>query len=141
MTYGRVTPGVVEQLREIVGPRFVIHDDPEQMERYSRDEVTEKEYHHAPDAVVRPRTADEIARIMKMANKERIPVTPRGAGHGYVGGCVPVRGGMVLSLIRMNRIIEIDEADFVAVVEAGVQGDHRLRFLCGLRPIRRVRVS
>lgn len=57
---------------------------------------------------------------MRYADRNRVPVTARGAGHGYVGGCVPIRGGIVLSLSRMNRIKEINAADFVAVVEPGV---------------------
>lgn len=57
---------------------------------------------------------------MRLANRHRIPVTPRGAGHGYVGGCVPVKGGIVVSLERMNRILEINPGDFVAVVQPGV---------------------
>jgi len=73
-----------------------------------------------PDAVVTPRSTESVATVLKFANKFRIPVTARGAGHGYVGGCVPVAGGIVLSLARLNRILEINAADFVAVVQAGV---------------------
>jgi glycolate oxidase len=76
---------------------------------------------HLPDAVVLPRSAQSVSAALRFANQHDIPVTPRGAGHGYVGGCVPVRGGIVLSLARMNRIREINAADFVAVVEAGVK--------------------
>lgn len=72
-----------------------------------------------PEAVARPRSADSVAKLMRFANRHGIPVTPRGAGHGYVGGCVPKRGGIVLSLERMNRIKEINGGDFVAVVQAG----------------------
>ena len=75
---------------------------------------------HKPDVVVLPRSTRSVAAVLRFANQHRIPVTPRGAGHGYVGGCVPVRGGIVLSLARMNRIKEINAADFVAVVQAGV---------------------
>ncbi len=75
---------------------------------------------HQPDAVALPRTTQSVSRLLRFANQHRIPVTPRGAGHGYVGGCVPVRGGIVLSLERMNRIREINAADFVAVVQPGV---------------------
>jgi glycolate oxidase len=76
---------------------------------------------HNPDAVALPRSADSVSRLLRFANRYRLPVTPRGAGYGYVGGCVPVHGGIVLSLERMNRIKEINAADFVAVVEAGVR--------------------
>ena len=75
---------------------------------------------HRPDAVALPRNTESVSRILGFANRNGIPVTPRGAGHGYVGGCVPLRGGIVLSLERMNRIREINPGDFVAVVEPGV---------------------
>jgi glycolate oxidase len=75
---------------------------------------------HQPDAVALPRSAKSVSAILRFANQHKIPVTPRGAGHGYVGGCVPVRGGIALSLERMNRILEINTADFVAVVQPGV---------------------
>jgi glycolate oxidase len=75
---------------------------------------------HPPEAVALPRSAESISELLNFANRHRIPVTPRGAGYGYVGGAVPVRGGIVLSLARMNRIKEINAADFVAVVQAGV---------------------
>ncbi len=73
-----------------------------------------------PDAVARPRTAASVSAILRFAHEHRIPVTPRGAGHGYAGGCVPVRRGIVLSLDRMSRIRQIHTGDFVAVVQAGV---------------------
>lgn len=76
---------------------------------------------HDPEAVAFPRNVASVSRILKFANRHRIPVTPRGAGHGYVGGCVPVRGGLVLALDGLNRIREISKADFVAVVEPGVR--------------------
>jgi glycolate oxidase len=75
---------------------------------------------HQPDAVALPRSTKSVSTILRFANCHRIPVTPRGAGHGYVGGCVPVRGGIVLSLERMHRIREINTGDFVAVVQPGV---------------------
>jgi glycolate oxidase len=70
--------------------------------------------------VVKPESAAEIATIMRLANEERIPVTPRGAGSGLSGGAVPVYGGILLSLERMNRILEIDRDNMVVVVEPGV---------------------
>ena len=75
---------------------------------------------HQPDAVALPRSAASVSRILRFAQKNRIPVTPRGAGHGYVGGCVPVRGGIALSTERMSKILEINPADFVAVVQPAV---------------------
>lgn len=73
-----------------------------------------------PDAVARPRKVETVAALLGFAHQHRIPVTARGAGHGYVGGCVPAQGGIVLSLERMKRIREINAADFVAVVQPGV---------------------
>jgi glycolate oxidase subunit GlcD len=75
---------------------------------------------HQPDAVALPRSAKSVAALLGFAHEQRIPVTPRGTGYGYVGGCVPSRGGIVLSLERMKRIKEISTADFVAIVEPGV---------------------
>jgi glycolate oxidase subunit GlcD len=75
---------------------------------------------HQPDVVVLPRSTKSVSALLRFANRHKLPVTPRGAGHGYVGGCVPVHGGIVLSLARMNRIKEINAADFVAVVQPGV---------------------
>ncbi len=74
-----------------------------------------------PEVVALPRSTSSVAALLRFANRHRIPVTPRGAGYGYVGGCVPVRGGIVLSLAHMDRIKEISRRDFVAVVEPGVR--------------------
>jgi len=117
--YGQVTKAIIDELARIVGERFVITDE-EKLEPYSHDEVAEKEYAHMPEVAVRPRTAEEIAAIVKLANRERIPVTPRGAGSGLSGGAVPVYGGILLSVDRMDAILEIDEENMMAVVEPGV---------------------
>ncbi len=73
-----------------------------------------------PDIVVFPESTDDVAAVMRYAAAMNIPVTARGAGVGYVGGCVPVRGGICLSMERMNRILELTPADGLAVVEPGV---------------------
>ena len=75
---------------------------------------------HQPDAVALPRSAKSVSKILAFAHKNKIPVTPRGAGHGYVGGCVPMHGGIALSTERMAKILEINERDFVAVVQPAV---------------------
>lgn len=75
---------------------------------------------HQPDAVALPRSTRSISTLLRFASENRIPVTPRGSGFGYVGGCVPMQGGIALSLERMTRILEIDADDFVAVVQPGV---------------------
>jgi glycolate oxidase len=73
-----------------------------------------------PDAVALPRSTKSVAVILRFANRYKISVTARGGGFGYVGGCVPIRGGIVLSLERMNRILEINAKDFAAVVQPAV---------------------
>nr|WP_306469614.1 FAD-linked oxidase C-terminal domain-containing protein [Oscillatoria laete-virens] len=75
---------------------------------------------HLPEAVAFPRSTAQVAHIMAFAWKNKIPVTTRGAGHGYVGGCVPARGGIVVSTARMNRLVEINPRDGVAVVQPGL---------------------
>ncbi|WP_020677400.1 FAD-binding oxidoreductase [Geopsychrobacter electrodiphilus] len=84
---------------------------------YSYDATQQK---FLPDVVVHPATAAEISLIMKMANSEKIPVFPRGAGSGFSGGSLPTKGGIVLVTERMNRILEIDSENLVATVEPGV---------------------
>jgi glycolate oxidase len=79
---------------------------------------------HLPDVVVRPTTNKQVSQLLRFANEHKVPVTPRGAGYGYVGGCVPERGGIALSMAGMNRIKEIAVADGVAVVEPGVITSH-----------------
>jgi len=76
---------------------------------------------HQPDAVALPRSTQSVAAILHFANKHSLPVTPRGAGYGYVGGCVPTQGGLVISLERLNRIKEIHPTDFVVVTQPGVK--------------------
>ena len=118
--YGQVTAEIAKELETIVGGRNVIFGESDRLEPYSHDEVAQKEYWHFPEAVVKPNSPEEISSILRLANRELIPVTPRGAGSGLSCGAVPVFGGIVLSLERMNRILEIDEANMVAVVEPGV---------------------
>jgi len=118
--YQSVTPAVVAQLRAIVGEPYVIYGEPAAMLDYAHDEVAGAEYAHMPEVVVKPATAVEISRLLRLANRERIPVTPRGAGSGLSCGAVPVYGSILLSLERMNRILEIDRENMVAVVEPGV---------------------
>ena len=75
---------------------------------------------HQPEAVALPRSARSVSKILAFAHRHKIPVTPRGAGHGYVGGCVPMHGGIALSTERMAKILEINAKDFVAVVQPAV---------------------
>lgn len=120
MQFGAVTEGVVRELADICGAANVISQDPVRLGRYSHDQVPETYYHHVPDVVVKPGSAKEVQAIMRLANREILPVTPRGAGSGLSGGAIPVYGGICLSMERMNRILEVDVANLIAVVEPGV---------------------
>lgn len=82
---------------------------------------------HMPDLVAHPGSTEEISQIVRLANQERIPIIPRGAGSGFTGGSLPVHGGIVLALSRMNRILEIDTDNLIAVVEPGVVTGHLQR--------------
>ena len=119
-SYQRVDTAVVEQLKTICGSDFVIFDDAKKLKKYSHDQVPEEKYAHMPEVVVLPKSAGEISAIMKLANREKIPVTPRGAGSGLSGGAVPAYGGILMSVERMDEIIEIDRQNLMAVVEPGV---------------------
>lgn len=117
--YGQVTQRIIEELIEIAGPSAVVTDR-DKMMPYTHDEVSEAVYTAMPEVVVKPENRDQVSAIMRLANKYMIPVTPRGAGTGLSAGCVPIYGGIVLSLERMNRILEIDRQNLFMVVEPGV---------------------
>jgi glycolate oxidase len=100
-----------------LGADRVLRDE-DALEAYSRDESIMGRF--PPDAAVVARSAEEVATVLRLAAEHRVPVTPRGAGTGMTGGALPVRGGIVLSTEKMARIVEIDRADMVAVIEPGV---------------------
>lgn len=97
-----------------------IVQDSEKLQDYSHDEFSLPEITHLPEVVVKPQTTSQVAEILRLANQEQIPVTPRGGATGLCGGCVPSLGGILLSLEKMNRILEMDKANQMAVVESGV---------------------
>ena len=109
-------PEVLARLREIVGAEHVIVD-PDKVEPYAQDAIKEK---FPPEAVVFPKTAQQISAIMRLANERRFPVTARGGGVGYTGGAVPVDGGIVIGTDRMNAIKAIYPDDLYVVTEPGV---------------------
>ncbi len=106
-------------LKQIVGEENVICDQ-EKIIDYGHDEFSLSDIARIPDAVVKPDSTEQVEKIMAYASGQKIPVTPRGGATGLCGGCVPRMGGIVLSMERMNRIIEIDQKNQMAVVEAGV---------------------
>ncbi len=107
---------LAERLRELLGNEAVADDEPT-LAAHGGDKWFAS---HAPDAVVFARSTANVCTLLEFASREKIPVTARGGGYGYVGSCVPVRGGIALSMARMNRIKEINFADAVAIVEPGV---------------------
>src|SRR5512140_2758800 len=111
-----LNPHVLQKLKAIVGPDNIATERQDLL-CYSYD-ATQMEF--LPDAVVHPANADEVSQIMKLANAERFPVFPRGAGSGFTGGALPRGGGIVLVTARMNRILRIDTENLVAEVEPGV---------------------
>jgi glycolate oxidase len=118
--YNSVSTDIVNKLKDIVGSKYIIFNDVEKLEPFSHDETPDKKYAHMPEVVVRPSATEEIAKIVKLANKYLIPITPRGAGSGLSGGAVPIYGGIVISIDRMNKVIEFDKCNMMITVEPGV---------------------
>ena len=112
----RVSPTFLTHLQAIVSERHLKTDDASRTS-YGADALKRGT---RPDAVVVPANTQEVAAVVRLCAKHRVPMVPRGAGTGYTGGAVPTQGGIVISLERMNRILEIDEANLVAVVEPHV---------------------
>ena len=111
-----MSTSLASRLRDLLGDE-VIADDPETLAAHSGDKWFAAS---TPEVVVFARSTSDVSSVLKFASRGKIPVTARGAGFGYVGGCVPMQRGIVLSLSRLNRIKEISVADAVAVVGPGV---------------------
>ena len=111
------TTGLIDLFKKIAGDTYVFADE-ESLNNYAHDET--ENLHFLPDIVIKPRTAEEISQIMMICNEHKIPVTPRGAGTGLSGGALPHLGGVLLSMERMNSIIEIDERNLQVTTEPGV---------------------
>ncbi len=107
----------IETFKRIVGEAYVLIDA-ETLHNYAHDET--ENLHFLPDIVIKPRSAKEISEIMILCNQHKIPVTPRGAGTGLSGGALPHLGGVLISMERMNSILEIDERNLQVVTEPGV---------------------
>ena len=109
---------MIQSLQELLGSSFVITDE-ERLVPFSKDE-THGLAPVMPCGVVKPENASQVSEILKLCVKHQTFLTPRGAGTGKSGGCVPVNGGWVMDFSRMNRILEIDAENLKAVVEPGV---------------------
>ncbi len=116
-SFAHVTPDVVRALASIVGEGHVVTGGGD-LDRYAHDES--EDLFVPPEVAVRPASTAEVSAVLALAHRERIAVTPRAGGTGLSGGAIPLYGGIALSCERMNRILEIDEADLVAVVQPGV---------------------
>jgi len=116
-TQALLTTAHIDAFKKIVGDEFVLADT-DTLQNYSHDETETLSY--LPEVVIKPRTAEEISQIMQLCNRDIIPVTPRGGGTGLSGGALPHLGGVLLSMERLNTIINIDEENLQVVTEPGV---------------------
>ena len=107
----------LEEFEKIVGNKYVFVDE-EILNSYAHDET--EHLHFLPDVVIKPRTPEEVSAILKLCNRYKIPVTPRGAGTGLSGAALPHLGGVLLSMERFNSILEIDERNLQVTTEPGV---------------------
>jgi glycolate oxidase len=107
---------LASELRQLFGDETVA-DDAQTLAEHSGDKWFARE---TPEVVVFARSSDDVSKLLRFANENKIPVTARGAGYGYVGSCVPTQRGIALSLVRMNRIKQVSFADAIAIVEPGV---------------------
>jgi glycolate oxidase len=112
-----ITPSLLEEMKSIVGADYFFTDE-ESFAKYGSDETEKLQY--APQVVVKPRSAEEISKLLILSNQHLIPVTPRGAGTGLTGGALPHLGGLVISMERFNTILEIDERNLQVTTEPGV---------------------
>ena len=117
MTFKKVSLENIKEFASIIGDEFTFTDQ-EMLEENSKDYTEDLRFY--PEVVLRPANAEEISQILKICNRDNIAVTPRGAGTGLSGGALPVFGGVVIAMNRLNKIINIDERNFQATVEPGV---------------------
>jgi glycolate oxidase len=108
---------LITQLRKIVGDNAVLTSK-EDLNAYSYDGTTT--WAHMPDVVVLPVNTEQVSQVLKLADDNRVPVTPRGAGTNVSGGSIPIKGGIVLCTTRMNKILDINKTNLTAIVEPGV---------------------
>ncbi len=117
MTFNKITTEIVEKVKAII-PEDRLFLQKDSLEKYSHDETEDLIFY--PEAAVLPVSAEEVSALVKLCNEELIPITPRGAGTGLSGAALPVYGGLVISLERMNKLIKIDERNLQAHVEPGL---------------------
>ncbi len=118
MEFGKITEEQVRQFSEIVGPDHILLPDQDSFEPYTHDETEDLVFY--PEIVLKPSETAQVSAILKVCEANRIPVTPRGAGTGLSGGALAVHEGVLLSMERMDRILDIDEQNHQVTVEPGV---------------------
>lgn len=128
MIYNTISKEFVEKLYHVVPPDRIITDRG-MMERYAHDETEDLNYF--PEIVVKPVDANEISGLLKLCNEYHIPVTPRGGGTGLSGGALAVYGGLLISMEKLNEIIDIDERNLQATVEPGVITEEFMNAVAG----------
>jgi glycolate oxidase len=112
-----IAVNVIDSFKNIVGKEFVMVDE-ETRNDYGHDKT--EDYQFLPDVVIKPGTPEEVSAVLKICNQYKFPTTPRGAGTGLSGGALPVKKGIVISMERFNKILNIDELNLQATVEPGV---------------------
>ena len=118
-----MTSEVIVELGEIVGRSNVLHEEAD-LVIYARDKAMTPYsdwFKLRPEVVVLPSTSQEVQKIVQLANRRLIPITPRAGGCGFTGNAVPSSGGIVVDVKRMNKILEIDEENLLVTSQSGVQ--------------------
>lgn len=116
----RLNNKFIEELTNKLEQKFIFFD----REKLEAFDFNGTDAHYLPDAVVEPTSTAQISELMKLATKYKVPIIPRGAGTGLTGGALAVHGGVVLSLLKMNKILKIDEMELIAAVQPGVTNLH-----------------
>lgn len=117
MTFNKISENLLSQISSITGKENIISLQ-EDMELYSHDETEDLQFY--PEVVVKPDSTEQISLLLKLCNEHNIPVTARGGGTGLSGAALPVHGGVLLSLEKLNKILQIDERNLQATLEPGV---------------------
>ena len=116
MAKGLVTPEIIEELKKIVGEKYV-YTDKDKLDAYGHDEVTDPHYMKEAQVAVLPATTEEVAKVVKLCYDNDIVMVPRAAGTGLAAGAVAIYGGVIISIERMNKIIEIDKEKAISLSE------------------------
>lgn len=117
MPFNKITQDIIDQIVSIAGKENTLNQESD-IERYSKDETEDLQFF--PELVVSPNSTEQIASILKLCNEHSIPVTARGGGTGLSGGALPIHGGLLISLEKLNKILDIDERNLQATLEPGV---------------------